>query len=96
MRHRRKVLENKYEGLWDYLALNIYRTGTKEIKGKEFSLFLRESNPTVSINDESSIPLEYKKISYTCDKKALKECLMNGESVPGATLETEGFKLRVK
>jgi len=68
-----------------------------EISGSEYLVRRQANPPKVVISDEAQIPGAYliSEVSTRVDKKAISECLKNGLSVPGASLE-RGEKLVMK
>ena len=71
-------------------ALNLPR-----LEGETSSLSLRYNTPAVDIRDESIIPGAFKIVRQTvsCDKRAIKQAIDHGESVPGAGLKPPTISL---
>ena len=88
MAEREARLNNRVTYLTNYLQSNMERCGIKEISCPYFVIKLR-NNP-VSVDDfaPDQIPDEYKRIvtEVKVDKKKIKEELLAGVVIPGATL----------
>lgn len=88
MAARRKALESRAKWLREYVLTHLIRAGISEIKSPEILLRVRDSQPSVVIDDESSLPgwaIETV-ISAKIHKSDIRKRIEAGEAVPGARL----------
>lgn len=93
---RRKALENKADRMREYLKFNMLRAGIKSLTAIDSSFKVTVTAPRamVNIDDINSVPMDYKKVSYTADKAAIKAAIDGGAVVPGAHIEMrEGLRI---
>lgn len=99
MAARRKAIEARAERIRAYLKENMERTGIFKIDCPYFKIAIRDNPPSVKIDAESQIPMQYMKIPDppppSPDKKAIAEALKAGQDVPGCHLE-RGKRLEIK
>lgn len=90
---RRKVYENKAEGLKRYLEM---ATNGQKFETSRVDIRYRRSE-AVDIIDEAKIPEEYLtvKVTETPNKKLIKDAIKAGQSVTGAVL-TERQNIQIK
>lgn len=90
-----KTLGNAKESMKERLKLAMQEMGVDELYGNDFRFMKLKTTGTLHINDEDSIPIDYKsaRIVTDIDKKSIKKDLENGKVVPGAALEP-GHSLR--
>ena len=70
--------------------------GTSKINLNIGGFTVRNNPPAAEIIDESIIPNEYKRITVSIDKMAIRNALKEGETVPGATLAEPTTSLMVR
>jgi hypothetical protein len=89
MGRRRKALENRAEGLREYLKVQMEKTGLGEVKSPELMLKIRQNPPRVILDDETRVPrrFRHKEVLIHFDKNAIKAALLTGKKVKGAHLE---------
>ena len=92
---RRKALENKVQGLKEYIQSSMKALGKEEIKSKLFTLKIQTNQPSLIIDDIDKLPKEYKRTVEESDNKKIKEDLLNNLKIPGARLE-RGESLRIR
>lgn len=85
--NRRKALENRVEGLKQYLATSLEQAGLEKVKTPTFTVSFRTNRASVTILDETLIPEEYFKVTKTPMKDAIRELLEQGQEIPGVALE---------
>ena len=87
---RAKSAQKKADRLKDYLSMNLQREKQMDFETSRCKISFRKSE-VVSIPDENYLPKKYlsKNITYTPDKKAIKEQLKAGKAVRGATIITK-------
>jgi hypothetical protein len=96
---RAKAIERKADQIEKYLKDNMERTGITKIECPYFVIAIKQNPPSVVIDDESALGMEY--FNYpeppkpTPDKKLIGEVLKNGGEVAGAHLE-RGTRLEIK
>ncbi len=97
MEKRRKALENRVKWMKAYLKTNMENTGITKIECPFFKLSIQKNPASVTIFDETKIPLVFKEqvISWKIDKTAIKDSIKSGETVNGAELTT-GTRLVIK
>ncbi len=87
---RRKAIENRAEGLRQYLARCMEATGIEKIEGPGVKLSFRKSS-AVAIDGADLIPAEYMRTPEppppSPDKKAIADAIKAGVEVPGAHIE---------
>lgn len=89
-----KALETKAERLKDYLNREMTAMKLNKLKAGVFTLSYRKSE-ALAIDDEQAISDEYKKVSYTLDKVAIKKALKDKIEVAGARLiENRNLQIR--
>lgn len=93
---RRKIHENKADGLKRYLGDSMQALGKTKVETSKVRLAFRKSI-AVEVYDEQLIPAEYVRIKTetTPDKKALADALKQGADIAGAAL-VERQSLQVK
>lgn len=92
---RRKTLENKVQGLKEYLQSSMKALERDSIKGKLFTVYTQKNQPSLIIEDIDKLPKEYKRTVEESDNKKIKEGLLNNLKIPGARLE-RGESLRIR
>lgn len=94
MEKRQKAAENKAEQLKNYL--NNYLAGAS-FKDAKVVISYRKSISTEIADDLdlNTLPDEYKKITVTADKTAIKEALQNGAVIDGCAL-VEKSNIQIK
>lgn len=87
---RKKVIENRVEGVKNFLFSQLEYAGLTEVK-TPIATIKRVNNPvSVVIEDESQIPAMYQTIipqSYKISKTDIAKHLKEGIAVPSATLQ---------
>ena len=96
MADRRKSLENRVNGLKEYLDAAMKATGKEKIKGKVFTISYQKNPPSVDIKDEKAIPKEYFIAQDPAlDKKQLLADLKAGKEIDGAAIkQTMGLRIK--
>lgn len=89
MSEREDRLDKRMDYLEEYLQSNMERCGIKEISCPEFVIKLLHNPPSVNPINEEFIPEKYKKVKevVTLDRLKIKEDILAGIEVPGATLQ---------
>tara|TARA_R110000744_G_scaffold246942_1_gene363442 strand:+ start:11387 stop:11884 length:498 start_codon:yes stop_codon:yes gene_type:complete len=96
-----KAKDNQVASLRDYLLYNMQELNSGKIDNGVMSASIRKGAPTLQINNEDLIPVEYKviKTSVSTDKKgllkAIKE-LEEGEKIEGAEVVAGKNTLTIK
>ena len=89
LHERRARIENRIEGIKDYLMTHMVDSGITSIKCDEFELKVADCPPSTIIDDDMLIPgqfVTYPPVQPKIDKVAIKKAIQSGESVPGAHL----------
>lgn len=85
-----KRKDKEAQWLHDYVESQMKRTGIKEVKSPLFKIMLQNNPKAVDVIDETAIPEQYwKPQDPVIDKKAIKEAIEAGETVPGAALKQD-------
>lgn len=93
---RRKALENRDDSLGKYIASCLTLAGLDHLKAGTFDFKMQASAASVLLLCEAEeLPAEYRKVSYTADKKAIGDALKRGEELEFASL-TRSQSLRVR
>lgn len=97
MAEREKHYKKRIDELEGYLVSGMERRGITHIKCPYFDIKLKKCPPSVSILDEKSLPREYTrtKTEILPDKIKMKEEMMVGVLIPGASLITN-LRLEIK
>lgn len=87
LKQRAKAVENRAESFKQYLALSMQKNGESDIHTSRCKISFRKSEKVVV--DELRIPREFmvEKVTYSPDKKKLKELLKSGQQIEGAAIE---------
>ena len=95
VKERKQAAKNNAERMKKSLLDFLKITGQDKVKTGTFTV-ARSTSKSVSINDESLIPAEFKiEQSPKIDKTAIKNAIKDGQSVPGAEIcENEGVRIR--
>ena len=91
LKNRKQVLNNKYNRLKDYMLMCMKVAGTTQIKTPLNTWSIRKTPPSLIIEDEDSIPTEFKSevVKVQVDKKALKQAIKEGLELEGVRLESK-------
>jgi Gp157 protein len=89
MERRQRALERHADRLRQYLKTQIERTGMGEIKNHYLALRIQNNPPSVVVDDEKSIPAEYKRIETvtTLLRAEIARALKADQEVPGSHLQ---------
>lgn len=90
-----KTLGNRIEWYQEYLRESMIRAEKAKIESPLLKITLGKATPVVVVTDESQIPEQYKKVSVSIDRTALKAALKD-EPVPGAELDPGKLRLTIK
>lgn len=90
MAEREKRIKKRIDELEGYLLANMERRDIKQISCPYFEIKLKKCPPSVDITDASLLPPEFTrtKTEIFPDKIKIKEEMLVGVIVPGATLKT--------
>lgn len=92
---KKKAIENRVQGVRQYLQMQLESCGVSKLKTPLYSLSIQNNPPAVSIVEQELIPSSYLVIRYDIDKKAIGDALRGGAMIPGAKL-TQGKSLRIR
>lgn len=99
MAKRRKAVENRAASVRRYLFDNMVRCGITKIESPYFNLAIRDNPESVVIDNADDLPKEYMTQPPSPppapDKKAIKDAIKSGFTVPGAHIE-RGQRLEIK
>lgn len=93
---RKRTLENRDQGIREYLRRNMDVSGISRIECNLFLISLAVGRPVVVIEDEEQIPEEYLVITTRPDKAKILSDLKAGKEIPGASLGTSKPSLRIR
>ena len=91
------AMENKRNGLAEYVLFNMKDSDIPIVKGQYFTVKPVKNPPKITVFDETLIPEKFKKIKteIVIDKTAIKESIKGGIPVDGAIMEqTERLSIR--
>ena len=96
LKTRRKAKEKKLEVLKEAVVRSLAAAGQTKAETPRVAYTVRRSE-AVNIFDEEALPDVYfvQKVTFQCDKRAVKEDLKRGIDIPGAELVTNA-NLQVK
>ena len=80
---RQQIAENEAERMKEYLALCLDGSKWESVAGK---ISYRNSKAIV-IDNEDSVPMDYKIATYKVDKTRIRDAIEHGENVIGAYIE---------
>jgi len=89
---RKKIIENRVEGVKTFLFSQLEYAGLTEIKTPIATIKQQNNPPSVNILDESKVPAMYQTIipqSYKISKTDIAKAIKAGEIVPGCHLTQE-------
>lgn len=69
---KKNKLKKSTAYLENTLIAQMQKFDLKEIKNPLLTLSLRQNPPSVLVHNEESVPMDFKKVSYTVDKTAIK------------------------
>lgn len=93
---RRKALESRDEALGKYIASCLTLSGLDHLKAGTFDFRMQNNSPAVMLTcDVMDLPEEYRKATWTADKKAIGDMLKAGEELEFAVL-SPSRSLRVR
>lgn len=101
MQARAKALRGQFDSLRGYLHENMTKAGITEIKALDgtFRARIRDNPPSVEVIDEKFIPEQYTRLipeHREPDKRAIKEAVEAGETVPGVMVrQTTRLEIKV-
>lgn len=97
LKDRQSRAERRQERLRTIVSQVMDVAGLKTVKAAGGTYTLRETPPTVVVEDESQIPAAYFKPSDPkLDKKALNEAMKDGANIPGARMSNGGISLTIR
>jgi hypothetical protein len=98
LKARKQVILNKQKGLRDYLLHNMEAAGITKIECPLFTASLRKGIESVEIENESLLPDEFVSAEVVTkpDKKAIKQAIQSGQSVPGASIKRGAATIVIK
>ena len=96
LKDRRARFEAKAEQIRSIVQWALAEIGVDKLTAPDFTASVRETPPSVVVNDLSLIPDEYVRVTRAPDKTALKEALKAGAVIPGADLGNGGSSLTVR
>ena len=95
---KRRVAENKANRLKESMLIAMKTAGRLKVKTSLFSVGVQKNPPAVVLSDEFDPETSLyatSKITWTANKKRIKEVIEAGEIVPGASIvRTEGVRIR--
>ena len=98
---RKKAMQTRYDGLKEYLLVNMQAHAISEISAQDstFSARIKKNPPKLVIDDAGQLPSELYIYPETPppnpDNAAIKAKLLAGEVINGARLES-GYRLEIK
>jgi hypothetical protein len=95
---RRKAVENRRNGLKEYLETQLTLSGIDKVKTATFTVALQNNPPSVNVLDDTLIPQDYKTHvpeAWNVNKKAILDAIKMGIEIPGAEV-FQGRSLRIR
>lgn len=84
---RKAVFENNAKRIKQRLQRQMELIGMNKVKGKRFTVSIRNNAPHAVITDENKLPAYLLRVIREPDKKAILTALKSSKEVPGAELE---------
>jgi archaellum component FlaC len=92
----KKYLNNKVDGLKDYLLTQLQLANIKKVEGDTLKIKIQKNNPSAEIVNESAIPAQFRLSQPDkIQSKAILDALKQGQQVDGAVLVTDKEHLRI-
>jgi len=94
---RQKAIENRADGIKDYLLHNMQKVGKKQVKSPWLTVNVQASPKAFNVFDESKIPDDFKHevVTIQTDKAMIKSLIITGTPVAGCEV-VQGEHLRIK
>lgn len=93
---RRKYLENKYEGLKNYMAGQLTLAKLKQVNAGSFKVKFQNSPASVEVLNENDVPSIYREAQPDkINKKDLLKDLKDGKQIAGVLLIDDKQHLRI-
>jgi hypothetical protein len=99
LQERKKILENKKTRLRKFLLENMLVAGYEKIKTALFSVTVRKATESLEFDENfsvESLPEEFKKITYTANKTAIKEAYEKTSLLPEGVFFKKTRSLLIK
>lgn len=98
LQDKKKAIQNKAEGMREYLRMNMAATGISKISCPLFSIMLSAAGKQVEITDEAALPDDYVSVKTVIspDKRKILADLKEGIPVAGAMLVDGTQRLTIK
>lgn len=96
LKKRREMLGNRIDFQRALIKRLMEIAGQRSIDLPAAKISLGKSPAKVIITDENAIPDEFVRIKREPNKTAIKEALVGGKDVPGATLSNGGTSLMIR
>lgn len=95
---RKKAIQNRQEGIRNYLRENMEACGISKITHPLFSITLAKGREIAVIDDPGALPddLVYVKTEVRPEKAEILKLLKEGVEVPGAHIERSQSSIRIK
>lgn len=98
---RKKTMQNKKDGMIEYLRINMEATGIKKIECPVFTITLAAGRDVIVVDDAEAVDEDYVDIEMVTkvDKKALLAAhkkLEEGETMTGCHMEKSKSSVRIK
>lgn len=95
---RRKAIENRRNGLKQYLEDQMTVSGIDKVKTPTFTIAMQNNPPSVNVLDDNAIPLWFKvhvPEQWNVDKKSILQAIKDGQEIPGVEIH-QGRSLRIR
>jgi hypothetical protein len=96
IKERRARYEAKAEQIRSIVQWAMGEIGIAKIEAADLTASLSAGKPAVVVSDETALPDEFCRITRAPNKTALKEALLGGATIPGATLGNGQATLTVR
>lgn len=92
---RRAAMEGSVNRLKTYMQDGMEVAGKEKIKGDLYTVAIQKNPPSVNIENEAAIPLNFKRTIVEVVRSDVKAALASGTEVPGASLvQTRSIRIR--
>jgi len=93
---RQKAIENRIDGIKDYLLHNMQKVGKKQVKSPWLTVSLQASQKALNIFDKSKVPQKFKHnvVSVVIDTATIKNIMKNCINIAGCEV-VQGEHLRI-
>jgi hypothetical protein len=94
---RQKAIENRADGIKEYLLRNMQQVGKKQVTSPWLTVSVQKSPPALNVLDESRVPdiFKHEIVTVKIDKVAIKSAWSDSSPIAGCSV-TQDENLRIR